>query len=175
MKVGDGNLELDKDTTVAFSGYRPEKFPFMLEEGNDQFLKLCNDIENVLLGLLEQGYRTYLCGMARGFDFLCGKILLDIVSQNENLDAKLIAVLPFKQQGFSGCWGELHNRLRAEARQEIVISQEYSKQSFHLRNRFMVENSSCLVCYWDGQEGGTASTVRMATKSGHAIFNVAEK
>ena len=174
-KDGGGNLEIDRATAVAFSGYRPEKFPFALDEGNDSYLKLCNDIEKALLELLEQGYQTYLCGMARGFDLLCGKILLGVIDQDRTIDVKLVVVLPFKQQSFSGHWGELHRWLRARAEHEVVISPKYSKHSYHQRNSFMIENSSCLVCYWDGQEGGTASTVRVAMKQEHSIFNMAEK
>jgi hypothetical protein len=44
-----------------------------------------------------------------------------------------------------------------------------------MRNKFMVENSSCLVCYWDGQTGGTAQTIDMAEKCGLSIVNLAEK
>jgi uncharacterized phage-like protein YoqJ len=168
-------MEIDKRYTVCFSGYRPEKFSFSLAKGNSDFEDLCKSIEIALLKTLEQGYHTYLCGMAKGFDLLCGEILFQILEQSKNFTARLIAVIPHKQHGFTDEWGEMHKHLKVAAAAEIAISTKYAKENYLLRNRFMVENSSCLICYWDGQKGGTAQTVRLANRHGHVIRNLAEK
>ncbi|MCL1862032.1 MAG: SLOG family protein [Defluviitaleaceae bacterium] len=175
MDIYTGQFYSDIHSTVCFSGYRPEKFSFSLEEENSGFLDLRENIETALIETLKQGYRTYLCGMAKGFDLLCGKILLEIMERNKKTDARLIAVIPHKNHDFSDEWGQLHRQLRAAAVGEVIISHEYAKKNYLLRNRFMVENSSCLVCYWDGQKGGTAQTVRLAKRQGHAIHNLARQ
>lgn len=169
-------LRNDKCRTVCFSGYRPEKFPFSLDNGNEDYLNLCGNISGALIEVLEQGYDTFLCGMSRGFDLVCAKILTELRRQNKkHRDVKLVAVLPFEGHKFSGYWGVLHKAIKAATNQVIIASPEYTHLSYQLRNRLMIENSSCLICYWDGQEGGTAQTVRMAVKLELTIRNLAEK
>lgn len=49
---------------------------------------------------------------------------------------------------------------------------KYCKQAFHIRNRYMVDHSSRLICYYDGQLGGTDYTVNYARKKGLDIINL---
>ena len=39
----------------------------------------------------------------------------------------------------------------------------------------MVDAASLLICFFDGQPGGTAQTVRMARQRGLRIVNLAER
>jgi len=82
--------------------------------------------------------------------------------------------LPFETHSFCGEWGELHKTV-INASAEIIVaskSKNFTPASYNLRNTFMIENSSHLICYWDGQSGGTAQTIRMAQKRGHSIYNL---
>ena len=53
-------------------------------------------------------------------------------------------------------------------------SRNYHAGCFAARNRFMVDASSRLICYYDGRSGGTAQTVHMAEQSGLKIVNLAD-
>ena len=165
-------MELDKSRTACFSGYRVEKFSFSLEDKTSaEYINLCNDIDAAIKNALNLGFGTFLCGMAKGFDLLCAQAVLKIRQEQNNI--KLISVLPFKKHSFSGEWGKLHREVRNAADYEFITSpKEYARECYFLRNRFMVENSSYVICYWDGQDGGTAHTIRMAKKHGHTIHNL---
>lgn len=169
-------MDVDKFCTASFSGYRPEKFPFpLLDENYIDFLRLQNNIHKAIMEALELGYKFFLCGMARGFDLLCADILLDIREQyKEHRNISLTAVLPYASHTFAREWGELHRIVKQSANQIVIVSPEYSKNCYHQRNRYMIENSSHLICYWDGQEGGTAQTVRIAQKKELTIANLAK-
>jgi len=41
-----------------------------------------------------------------------------------------------------------------------------------VRNRYMVEQSSVCVAYFNGSNGGTASTWRMANRYGRMVINL---
>lgn len=72
-------MDVDKFCTACFSGYRPEKSPFSLEnKTSPQYLWLQQSIHNAIIEALRLGYLTFLCGMAKGFELLCADILLDI-------------------------------------------------------------------------------------------------
>lgn len=61
---------------------------------------------------------------------------------------------------------------------EYAVSQGYHtffSGCFSVRNRFMVDSSSLLICYFDGQAGGTAQTVHYAQSSGLHIINLSPR
>lgn len=64
---------MEKTKTVCFSGYRPEKFSFPLNSESEQYNKLLWHINLSIIFGIEDGYDTFLCGMAQGFDILCGE------------------------------------------------------------------------------------------------------
>ena len=167
-------MDVDKFCSASFSGYRPEKFPFSLDDKNHiDYLRFESNLCAAIKKALELGYMTFLCGMARGFDLLCADVLLDIREQHKQYsNISLIAVLPYAHHTFDGGWGELHRLVKQCANQVIITSPTYTRSAYKQRNLYLVENSSHLICYWDGQEGGTAQTVRMAQTRGLTIHNI---
>lgn len=57
--------------TIAFSGYRTEKLPENVDPIRIQLKKEVNKC-------IEDGYDTFLCGMAEGFDLMSAEIVLDL-------------------------------------------------------------------------------------------------
>lgn len=55
--------------TACFSGYRPEKFSFILLDGQEAYLELEARIKAEVAKAVNEGYDTFLCGMAKGFDY----------------------------------------------------------------------------------------------------------
>lgn len=167
-------MVVNKVHTVCFSGYRPEKFSFSLVDKNDyHFIQLQTDIQNAIIKALEQGYSTFLCGMAKGLDLLCASILLNIQKQlpaYQNIT--LVAVLPYATHGFADHWATLHKTVKQCANQIVIISPKYIQSCYHLRNQYMVEHSSLLIYYWDGRAGGTAQTVSYAKKQVLSMQNI---
>jgi len=172
-------MVIDKQHTACFSGYRPEKFSFSLEDTTcTEYKHLCSNINGAITEALQLGYKAFLCGMGRGFDLLCASAVINFRKKKKYSHLKLIAVLPFAEHGFSGEWGKLHNTVRTNADWEVCISPEgngYIPKSYHLRNNYMVNNSSRLICYWNGQKGGTAHTVRLAERHGLAVCDLCSK
>jgi len=167
-------MNADTFCTACFSGYRPEKFSFpLLDENNLEFLRLQSYINKSIIKALKLGYNFFLCGMARGFDLLCADILLDIREQHEQYrNISLTAVLPYASHTFAVAWGELHRIVKQCSNQVVIVSTEYKVNCYEQRNRYMIENSSHLICYWDGIEGGTEQTISMAKARGLTIQNV---
>lgn len=110
-----------------------------------------------------------LTGMAIGFDQLVADVCLD-------LGIPYTAAVPFVGQ--QSTWPMLaiehYNDLLDKAHQVRVISAGgWSNAKFHIRNQWIVNNSTHLVCYWDGtDQGGTAGCVKYAKSKGKPITNV---
>ena len=154
---------------IAFTGHRPESLPF--KEGDDAYERferlLCKEI-----GLhIQNGYDTFYCGLARGADIICGKIILfEKLSGASNLT--LICVKPFfdhgKNWGFK--WKYDHQTLINRADKVECIDLSYRRGSYHARNRYMVDHCDMLFAIYDGRpKGGTAYTVEYARRKGKKI------
>ncbi len=164
------------DKSCCFTGYRPEKFPFELKLGTEDFINLENKIYDAVFTAVGEGTEVFYCGMAMGFDLLCGKAVADIKKATPNKEIKLIAAVPFRKQqdNFTPTWKKLYDIVLAEADEVVIISEEYHKGCFAERNEYMVNKSGKVITYFDGQGGGTANTLRYAAKQGREIINIAE-
>lgn len=165
---------IDKTKTVAFTGYREEK---ILKSSKDP--KILSNITNHLTTVIEhhyeQGYRTFLSGMAQGFDLMAAERVINL--KQKYPDIQLIAVIPFPEQAddFSDFWKNLYSHCLDNADQTVMIAPRYYSGCYYARNDFLIEFSSVIICYFDGQSGGTKYTVTKANKKGLEMINILDK
>lgn len=171
-RLGGAKME----ESCCFTGYRPKKFPFELRLGTKLFNELENKIYDAVFALANDGVKTFYCGMAMGFDLLAGKAVIDLKRTAAQKGTRLVAAVPFAGQSdrFSPMWRKLYDIVLSEADEVSVLSDEYYKGCFAKRNKYMVDNSTAVLCYFDGQSGGTANTLRYASSKGLRIINLAE-
>ncbi len=162
-------------TSCCFTGYRPEKFPFPLVEGNKDFQNFENGLFEQILKLAKEGCHTFYCGMAMGFDLMAAEAVL-LVKNAFDKPLKLISVLPFKTQSynFNAFWKEKFEKVLNSADEQICLADKYFSGCYQRRNIYMVDNSDFVITWFDGQKGGTENTVRYALKKGRQVFNIYE-
>ena len=150
----------DRDKTVAFTGHRTYKGERM-EALRQTILELHND-----------GYDTFLCGMAIGFDMAAAECVLELRRQIPAL--RLVCIIPFEgqQERFSAVERERFQRIVAMANQSITLLPKYDIRAYHNRNDFLVAHSSVIVTYFTGEPGGTAYTVKKGVKEGRQLLNI---
>lgn len=167
-------LDIDKRFACCFSGYRPEKFLFDFHPQSAEYQLLIQSVNESLIYAISHGYHTFICGMSRGFDLLCGKCVINLQT-TEYPHICLIAAIPY--EGFSDNWNALwrdrYDNIYDNACERIYTSTRYTPGCYHKRNRFMVNHSSLLICYWDGNKGGTAYTHGYALQKNLQIYNLA--
>ena len=166
-----------KRTTVAFSGHRSFK---MTDPGGDLFAARDGQTESdiyarlreTISNLAEEGFTDFLCGMAEGFDLLAGEAVLEL--RGKYADLRLIAVIPFPRQavGFKPETRESYYEVLGNAWEIFTVCPQYSTDCFHRRNDYLIDNSSVLVCFYNGTRGGTQYTVKRALKNGLRIINI---
>jgi len=166
---------MSSQKTACFSGYRPEKFNFPLSVEESEYLQLLKSIRQAILTAVDDGYDNFLVGMAAGFDLIAASVFYELKEADcIPKDISLTAVLPFAGHHPGRDWLERHRDVLEEADEVLTVAEKYSPQALLARNRFMVDRSSRLICYYGGRPGGTAYTVRYARKNGLEIVNVAE-
>ncbi len=155
----------------CFTGYRPEKSPFPYDRGNAEYIAFENSLLEAITKALADGFDTFYCGGAMGFDTLAAELLLLLRQKN---DIKIILVKPFADQAarFSEEWRERYDRVQHSVDEIICLSDIYYSACYAERNRYMVDRSERVIAFYDGKPGGTKNTVAYAMKKGIEVVNL---
>ena len=160
----------ERALTCCFTGHRPMKLPWGMNEDDPRCLKLKAELAARLEGLYELGFRRFLCGMAIGCDMYFAEAVLAL--REECPDVRLEAVIPFGDQ--PGRWNEKqrrrYNGLIDRADRVTVLQTVYTGDCMMRRNRWMVDRSSVLLACYDGRPGGTMNTILCAERSGLRVL-----
>ncbi len=158
--------------SCCFSGYRPSKFSFKLQNGNIDFEVFLRNLKTTLKSLVEDDCRNFYCGMAMGFDIIAAEAVLELKKTENAL--RLIAVIPFKEQqnGFKGEWQDRYDKVIKLCDEVIILSENYHNGCYQQRNKFMVDSSDYVVTWYDGKNGGTRNTLSYAAKKKRYIVNI---
>lgn len=153
-------IAYNRETTVCFTGHRTY-------DGSRN-----EELKAAIRELYAHGYRTFLCGMATGFDLMAADIALSL--RKELAGLRVVAVIPFEgmQRRFSAQQCDLFNRIQSEADDSITLASCYSRSVYALRNNYLVDNSSAVITYFTGAKGGTAYTIRRAVKGLLHLINL---
>lgn len=169
--------DVDPSRTVAFTGHRSYKI-YRSARGENP-LKVQEIItartERAVRLLYDQGYDTFLCGMAMGFDLWASWAVLSV--KRDFPEIRLIAVIPFKGQ--ESRYYDAEKRLYYEVMDKtdrcVCLYEQYSSDADYIdRNRMMLDHATMVVCYFSGGSGrsGTASTVSKARQLDMRILNI---
>ncbi len=160
------------NNACCFTGYRPQKFPFELKNGEHRYTELLRGLSASIEQAVKNGCDTFYCGMACGFDIIAGEAVLALKEKFGHI--KLIAVIPYPEQSksYTEDWSLRYQKLLAAADDKILISQVYTKYCFAKRNNYMVDNSGTVITWYNGEKGGTDSTLKYAAKKGRNIINI---
>lgn len=163
---------MDPSITCCFSGHRPAKLPWGSRESDPRCLSLKEELAARLQGVYEAGYRHFICGMAAGCDLYFAEAVLAL--RDRCPEITLEAAIPCDGQANS--WpAELRRRYEAAvaACDEVTFLQHaYTPGCMQRRNHYMVDRSSLLLACFDGQPGGTMSTVLYAMRRGCRVIEI---
>ena len=147
---------------VAFTGHR--NYPEVEREA----------LRKVIESFVSEGYTTFLCGMAEGFDIAAAEVVLSLKADYPQL--RLHSVIPFEGHELTmpdAEWAERYRRVVAAADEVVTISQSYNVKIYHQRNDYLVDNADAIICYYSGNaRSGTGYTVRRAIKKCLRVVNL---
>lgn len=155
---------IDRKRTACFTGHR--KIPVQEIKGIEK------QLNKIIEKLYQKGVIFYGAGGSYGFDMLAEKAV--IRARNKHKEIKLILVLPCKDQ--EKYWTENNKAAFAEIKNKadkiVYLSENYSKDCMHKRNRHLVNFSGYCVAYLNKNSGRTAYTVNYARQNGLEIVNL---
>lgn len=129
-------------------------------------------LRRTIRALHGSGIRSFLSGMAVGFDLAAAEAVLDC--RKSLSDIRLIAVIPFRgqQQRFSAADRARFDRICAEADETIVLSESYNSGVYAVRNNYLVNHAATLIAWYDGSAGGTCYTVERALSQSRRLIHL---
>ena len=146
----------------CFTGHRPEKLARPEEE-------VKKGLEVKIVKAIQDGFTTFITGMARGVDIWAAQIVLRLRQGNPEL--RLIAALPYPN--CDRRWPVEWRRQYAEILNAVdmvkSLSPAYSIASFQKRDEWMVDHSTRAIAVYDGVPGGTKNTIEYAINGGVEI------
>ena len=150
---------------VCFTGHRPEKL-------NISERKVKELLKTAIIDAINDGYITFISGMARGIDIWSAEIVLELKKKFPEIH--LICAIPY--DGFEKRWDtadqERYNYILERADYIKYVCEHYSRQCFQIRNVFMVNHSNRVISAYNGAKGGTKNTIDYATRQGKEIINI---
>lgn len=161
-----GNVSFDavRAKTVCFSGHRPEKLP----NGGDDFSQVTRILKSLLykeiIDSVDEGYDTFITGLARGVDLWAGEMILELKARGMPL--KLVAASPYREHGssFRGNDRFILGNIMLKADEIVYVCENYSKDCMRMRNEYMVNRSGKLIAVVSDYRSGTGQTIRYAEK-----------
>ncbi len=164
---------IDKNKTLSFSGHRTEELP----NSKDKLYNLKQNLYSEIDKAIFDGYENFMFGACYGFDLMCAEQVImrkQVIKFNDPSNFKLIAVVPFEDQAAK--WNEYNRNkyfnILSKCYEVIILNKKFKIGCYHERNRYMIDNSSKLICYNNGSSGGTEYTVDYAKKRGVSILNL---
>ena len=136
----------------CFTGHRPEK----LHKPEEQIKK---DLEAAILQAVDDGFVTFISGMARGVDIWAAEIVLRLRESNPAIH--LVAASPYRgfESRWSADWQSRYNTILQQADLVRFVYPGYSPDCFQRRNEWMVDRSSRVIAVYNGEPGGTRNTI----------------
>lgn len=146
---------------VAFSGHRK----YSTED--------CSRLEGFVEQLYNEGYDTFMSGMAAGFDLAAAECVIALKEYLPNL--KLECVIPFKghKSTLSSADQERYTAICRQADRVTTLAESSHPKVYLDRNDYLCDNADAIVCYYSGKRrSGTGYTVNRAIKRGLRIINL---
>ncbi len=128
---------------------------------------------NAILGLIDEGYDTFICGGALGFDTVAARMIMEVRRRHPHI--KLHLYLPCNNQDvrWSAPDRAEYRRIVDSADYVDMPDRSYYDGCMRERNYKMVDASSVCICYLNNTvKSGTAQTVRYALRNGERVINV---
>lgn len=129
-----------------------------------------NALYDGLEELIKEGYTSFLCGMAAGFDLCALQCLIDLKKKyHERIFVE--ACVPYIGQEKNMCAAdrERYRTLLPLCDRKTVLFEHYAEGCFLARDKYMVDHADLVFAYCTRSRGGTAFTVAYAQKNGIGV------
>lgn len=155
---------MDQGKVCAFTGHRPEHLPWGENECDPRCLDLKSRMAEAVERAYADGFRHFICGMARGADhYFCETV---IKLRLRHSDIVLEAAVPYQKHGQNWNTQDFcrYQNLLGQCDMETLVQREYNHFCMHRRDMYLVDHATRLIAVFNGDPsgGGTLFTLNYA-------------
>lgn len=166
---------LMKKTSCAFTGHRPTRFSFKYDETHLACIELKEVLAKQINFLYRQGITNFYTGCALGIDLWAGEAVLALMELHPEI--KLHCVVPFaaQDQKWTPAQQARYHALLDRSCDVILTQEEYSKDCYYIRNRYLVNHADIVLAVYDMQankRSGTGYTFHYAQAQNKPIVAI---
>ncbi len=163
-------MPMERTLTCCFSGHRPDKLPWGLDEADPRCAALRASIGRELASLYRRGYRHFISGMAMGCDLYFAEAALALRETCPELTVEGAVPCPTQADRWPGAQRRRWRAILDACDLETVVQQNYDRFCMLRRDRYMVDRSSAILSVFDGTPGGTQYTLNYAMDKKLAVL-----
>ncbi|MBE7009930.1 MAG: DUF1273 domain-containing protein [Ruminococcaceae bacterium] len=147
---------MNRENICCFTGHRHIK--------SETLPSLSAELYKTVYGLIQEGYKKFLCGGALGFDTLAAQAVLQAKEVAPHISLHM--VLPCKDQSrrWTDAQRKVYEEILSKSDEVSYIAEQYEAGCMHKRNRYLIEHAGCVIAYMERATGGTHYTVNYAQK-----------
>lgn len=155
-------MALDENRTCCFTGHRPDKLPWGLNENDPRCAALKNTLVRELEALYQRGFRHFISGMAMGCDLYYAEAALGLRKQHPGVTVEGAVPCPTQTQKWPDSLRRRWQFILDQCDLETVVQQNYDRWCMFRRDRYMVDRSAAVLAVFNGTPGGTQYTLNYA-------------
>lgn len=160
---------------VSFTGHRPDKISEWRKAPERVERTIRENVAAQVVELAGQGAEEFLSGMAPGLDLWAADEVLRLRAEGvlgDHTRLTLLVPYPGFEHTFEPADRALFGAIVERADDVVFVCPKYQHGCYQLRNAALVERCDVVVAYYEGAEGGTRQTIKMALKSGRRVVNL---
>lgn len=152
-------------STCCFSGHR--NLP------PDSESAIVRELDRVVSAAYSHGYTDFWAGGALGFDTLAAEAVLRLRASHPAVQLRLALPCPQQADSWPRAARRRYDDIRLAADEVYYASDSWNSYCMSARNRYMADRSDLVICFFTGEAGGTANTVKYALSLGRRVVNIA--
>ena len=155
-------MAYDARQTCCFTGHRPDKLPWGLDEEDPRCAALKRSLDREREELYRRGFRHFISGMAMGCDLYFAQSALELRERRTGVTVEGAVPCPTQASRWPPLlrrrWRDILDRCDLET----VVQQNYDRWCMLRRDRYLVDRSAVILAVFDGTPGGTRYTLDYA-------------
>lgn len=166
-------MKIPEEQCCCVTGHRPERLPWKYNEEHPDCVEFKKKMKQHLLYYIEEGYVQFISGMAQGIDLYFAEIVLELKKDYPQILLEAARPCATQAKGWQKSQQDRYETILNQCDTETLIQVAYTSGCMFRRNCYMVERSSVVLAYFDGNtKGGTAQTLRYARKLRRTCVNL---
>ena len=115
---------------------------------------------------IDDGFRTFISGVAWGVDIVAAEVVLQHKASDPTIHLICAVPHPGFEKRMGEAWQQRYKAVLENADIVRTINQTQSRGCYQTRNIWMVDRSARVIAVFNGESGGTKSTIDYAKRTG---------